>query len=112
MIPGIFNIQAYRNDTLQYVITITDEAGAAISLATAAVKMEVRTKADGEVLLTLTEGDGLTVGGAGNNIVTISKVVAIDDCGSYYYDLQAAFASGVVSTYIRGAFTVIKDITT
>ena len=111
MIPGIFNIEAYRNDTMQYTVTITDEAGA-ISLATATVKMEVRTKADGDVLLTLAEGDGLTVGGAGNNIITISKVVTIDNCGSYYYDLQAAFTSGVVSTYIRGAFTVIKDITT
>lgn len=112
MIPGIFNIEAYRNDTMTYTITITDENGAAVNLSTAAVKMEVRTKADGDVLMTLTEGDGLNVGGAGNNIVTISKVVTIDNCGSYYYDLQAAFSSGVVSTYIRGAFTVIKDITT
>jgi hypothetical protein len=51
------------------------------------------------------------VGGAGNNVVTISKVCAITGCGSYYYDLQATFASGVVSTYVRGAFIVQKDIT-
>ena len=111
MNPGIYNIVAYRNDTLQLTFTILDSAGQAISLATAVVKIQVRTKPDGDVLLELTEGDGITVGGAGNNVVTISKVCAITGCGSYYYDLQATFASGVVSTYVRGAFIVQKDIT-
>ena len=111
MNPGIYNIIAYRNDTLQRTFTIVDSAGSPVSLATAAVKIQVRTKADGEVLWELTEGDGLTVGGAGNNVITLSKVCDITGCGVYYYDLQATFASGVVSTYIRGAFIVQKDIT-
>ena len=111
MNPGIYNIIAYRNDTLQLTFTLLDSAGAPISLATADVKIQVRTKPDGEVLLTMTEGDGITVGGAGNNVVTIAKICDITGCGSYYYDLQATFASGVVSTYVRGAFIVQKDIT-
>jgi hypothetical protein len=111
MIPGIYNITAYRNDTLQKTITVVDSAGSPVSFATATMKMQVRTKPDGDVLLELTEGDGLTVGGAGNNVITISKVVSITGCGAYYYDLQATFASGVVSTYIKGTFIVQKDIT-
>lgn len=111
MIPGLYNIQAYRNDTLVKTITITDGNGSPISLATAAVMIQVRTKPDGDVLMTFSEGDGLTVGGAGNNVISVSKIIDINDCGSYYYDLQATFAGGIVSTYIKGAFNVIKDIT-
>ena len=111
MIPGIFNIEAYRNDTMTYTITITDENGAAVNLSTAAVKMDIKTRPDGDLLLALTEGDGITISGGSSNIIVLNKVINITDCGSYYYDIQATFASGVVSTYLRGAFTVIKDIT-
>jgi hypothetical protein len=111
MIPGIYNITAYRNDTLQKTVSVVDSTGSPVSFATATMKMQVRTKPDGDVLLELTEGDGLTVGGAGNNVITISKVVAIQGCGAYYYDIQATFSSGVVSTYLKGAFIVQKDIT-
>jgi hypothetical protein len=110
MTPGIYNIRAYRNDTLQRTVTITDGSALPISLANATMKVEVRDKPDGDVYLTLTEGDGLTVGGTGNNVVTISKVVNIDG-GCYFYDLQATFTSGVVTTYIKGSFLVTDDIT-
>jgi hypothetical protein len=73
--------------------------------------MQVRPKPDGDIMMTLTEGDGLTVGGAGNNVITISRVIDIQGCGFYYYDIQATFSSGVVSTYVKGSFIVQKDIT-
>jgi hypothetical protein len=111
MIPGVFNIKAYRNDTMTYVITVTDENSAAISFANADVKMQVRTRPDGDIVLSLTEGNGISIGGVGNNIITLNKVVDIEDCGNYHYDLQATFTSGVVSTYIKGLFIVQKDIT-
>ena len=111
MIPGVYNINAYRNDTLQLTFTIKDKDNNPVSLATADLKLQVRTKHDGEVLLTMTEGNGLTVGGVGNNVVTVSKIVDIEGCGAYYYDLQATFASGVVSTYVKGQFIVQKDVT-
>lgn len=111
MTPGNYTIKAYRNDTLQLTFTITDGNNLPISLATAAMKMEIRTKPDGDVKLTLTEGDGLTVSGANNNIVTVSKVVNISDGCTYFYDLQATFASGVVTTYVKGPFVVMEDIT-
>jgi len=111
MLPGIYNIQAYRNDTLQRTITLTDGSGNAISLSTADVKLQVRNRPDGTVLLALTEGDGITISGAGNNVITLSKNVSIVDAGCYFYDLQAAFSSGVITTYIRGSFIVYEDIT-
>lgn len=111
MTPGIYNITAYRGDTLQRTITLLDSSSQPIDLSTAAVKIEVRTKPDGDIKLTMTEGDGITVGGAGNNIISISKVVSITDACALYYDLQATFSSGVVSTYLKGNFNVVKDIT-
>ncbi len=111
MTPGIYTIVAYRGDTLTRTFTILDSAGSPVNLSTAAVKMQVRSKPDSEVLLELTEGNGITVGGAGNNVISISKVCDISDCGSYHYDLQATFSATDVRTYVRGAFIVQKDIT-
>lgn len=112
MIPGIYNIKAYRNDTMQYTFTITDADDNAISLANAAVKMEVRKEPDGEIVMTLTEGDGISVTGANSNVINVSKLVDINYCGNLFYDIQATFSSGVVSTYVKGLFIVFKDITT
>lgn len=111
MIPGIYTIQAYRNDTLQLTFTITDGSSLPINLSTAALKLEVRNKPDGEIKLTMTEGAGLTVDGVGNNVVTVSKVIDIECGGTYVYDLQATFNSGVVTTYIKGNFIVTEDVT-
>lgn len=110
MIPGIYNIIAYRNDTLILSFTLLDNSGQPIDLSNAEVKMQVRTKPDGEVLWNLTEGDGITVGGVGNNVVNISRICDISGCGAFYYDLQVTDA-GIVSTYVKGAFIVQKDIT-
>jgi hypothetical protein len=109
--PGILAFTAYRNDSFQNTITVTDGSNVAISLASADVKMQIRTRPDGDVKMTLTEGDGITVGGAGNNVITISRIMNIDQGGRYYYDIQAAFTDGTVQTYLRGPFVLIEDIT-
>ena len=111
MIPGTYTIEAYRNDTLELTFTITDGSAFPISLSTADVKMQIRNRPDGDILQTLTEGNGITVGGAGNNVVTVSKVISIENGGTYAYDLQATFASGVVTTYVKGYFILYEDIT-
>lgn len=111
MTPGNYTIRAYRGDTLQLTFTITDGSNVAIDLSTATMLMQVRTHPDGDLKMTFSEGDGLTVGGTNNNVVTVNKVVALDGC-AYQYDLQATFATGVVVTYVRGAFVVTEDITT
>lgn len=109
--PAVITQKAYRNDSYEQVISILDGSGNAISLATADVKLQVRTHPDGDVLLTMSEGSGITVGGAGNNVITISKIISIQTGGKYYYDLQATFADGKVQTYLRGQFIVTEDIT-
>lgn len=109
--PAVITQKAYRNDSYEQVISILDGSGNPISLATADIKLQVRTHSDGDVLLTMSEGSGITVGGAGNNVITISKIISIQTGGKYYYDLQATFADGTVQTYLRGQFIVTEDIT-
>jgi len=111
MIPVIYNIKAYRNDTLQLTFTIRDNDGNPVSLANADLKLQVRNKPDGTVYITMTEGNGLTVGGVGNNVITISKIIDFNACGCYHYDLQATFTNGIVNTYVRGSFIIFNDIT-
>lgn len=109
--PAVITQKAYRNDSYEQVISILDGSGNPISLATADVKLQVRTHPDGDIMLTMSEGNGITVGGAGNNVITISKIISIQTGGKYYYDLQATFADGTVQTYLRGQFIVTEDIT-
>jgi len=111
MIPGTYTIEAYRNDTLELTFTITDGSAVAISLSTADVKMQIRNRPDGDILQTLTEGNGITVGGASNNVITVSKIISIENGGTYAYDLQATFSNGIVTTYVKGYFILYEDIT-
>jgi hypothetical protein len=108
---GVYNITIKRNDTLSKQLTFVDDASAPVDLSGATLTMQVRKKADDTVLLSLTEADGIAVSGAGNNIVTLYKLVTIAAPGTYQYDLQAVFAGGMVRTYLEGSFTVEPDIT-
>ena len=111
--PGTYNITIKRNDTLSKVFTFLDDQPTPqpINLSLGVITMEVRKKYDQPVLFTLTEGDGITVSGPDFNVVTLSKVVNIATPGTYKYDLQIVFSSGVVTTYLEGNFIVEPDIT-
>jgi hypothetical protein len=105
------DILALKGDTMEASFTLTDDNEAAIDLSGATLLMEVRkTAKSDDVELTLTESDGITVSGAESNIINLSKIVDID-AGCYVYDIQATYGSGVVTTYLRGAFTVEEDVT-
>ena len=109
-LPASYDIDTYQGDTLGLALTLVDSASAAISLATATVKLQVRKHPGAPVKLELPEGDGITVGGAGNNVVTISKLITLLP-GDYRYDLEATFSGGGVRTYVGGSFTVRPQIT-
>ncbi len=68
MTPGNYTIRAYRNDTLQLTFTLTDGSNVPIDLSTATMLMQVRTHPDGDLKMTFSEGDGLTVGGTNNKV--------------------------------------------
>jgi len=107
--PGTLDIQIWRNDTWQQVFTLLADT-TPISLVGATVYIQVRKGCGGTLALTLTNGSGVTIGGANNNQITVNKLVNIDK-GNYVYDLQVTFTSTVVKTYLEGDFIVYDDVT-
>lgn len=110
--PGIFNIKAYKNDTLSLVFEMKLN-GDPIDLSSSVVKMYVRPSAESNTLaMFFEEGNGITVSANPDNfenIININKVVNIN-AGEYVYDLEITTGS-VVKTYLTGEFTVTQDVT-
>ena len=106
-IPGTLDITCYKGDTLYKTLTFTDGNGDPMDLSTATVTMQVRARAGETALIDITEADDLTVS---SNTVVIQHDVTIDK-GTYKWDMQFVFASGIRRTYVGGAFIVEDDIT-
>jgi hypothetical protein len=99
----------WRNDTWKqtYALTVNNVA---ISLVGATVYIQVRKGCGGDLALSATNGSGITIGGVGNNEISVNKLVNIDK-GNYKWDLQVSFSDGTVKTYLEGDFIVYDDVT-
>lgn len=87
-------------DTLSFTLTYTDSNGAAIDMSgiTAAVF-----NINGVDVAEL--GDGITVIGASNNIVKISKDIT-EVVGKFDYYFRITHAEGVIKKYLDGKITI------
>jgi hypothetical protein len=108
--PANYNIQIWRNDTWSQVFQLTANE-VPIDLTGSEVEIQVRKKPNSDTAdLTLTENDGITVGGIDNNQIYVNKQVDIA-AGTYVYDMVVLFPNGNEKTYIWGNFIVYEDIT-
>ena len=107
--PGKLDIQMWRNDTWQQVFTLLADT-TPINLTGATVYIQVRKGCGGTLALTLTNGSGVTIGGASNNQITVNKLVDIAK-GNYVWDMQVTFSDTTVKTYLEGDFIVYDDVT-
>lgn len=106
--PAEFPIKCYKNDTLSLVFEVKLN-GDPVDLSSSSVRMQVRSSpTNSTVVFSFTEGDGITVGGTNNNIITLGKIVNIA-AGTYVYDMEITTGS-VVKTYIKGDFIVSNDV--
>lgn len=107
--PGTLDIKIWRNDTWKqvYAILVNDIP---VSLVGATAYIQVRKGCGGVLALSATNGSGITIGGVGNNEITVNKLVNIDK-GNYKWDLQVTFSDGLVRTYLEGDFIVYDDVT-
>ena len=107
--PAQYNVQIWRNDSWAQTFAITAN-DVAVDLSGSTILIQVRTKPTStDVVLSLTTGSTITIGGVGNNEITLNKVVDIA-AGNYVYDMNVTFPSGLVKTYIYGSFLVQEDI--
>ena len=108
--PGVNDVQIWRNDTWRQTFVLTTNS-TPINCSGATITIQVRLGCGGTLALTASTTDGsITIGGAGNNEITVNKLVAIDK-GKYVYDMNVAFTSGYVRTYLEGDFIVYDDVT-
>ena len=103
----------YRSDNFVHQITWVDDAGEPINLTGYTARMQAR-KAIGNstVLMTATDTDGLTLGGAAGTIdielpPSKTNIATVDNV----YDLEVTSPSSFVTTLVQGEFVVIQDIT-
>lgn len=107
--PGNLDIQIWRNDTWVQTYALTSN-NTPISLVGATVNIQVRKGCGGTLALSITNGNGATIGGTNNNEITVNKLVNIDK-GNYKWDMQVTLQSGNVRTYLEGDFIVYDDVT-
>jgi hypothetical protein len=109
--PAQYNVQIWRNDTWSQVFQILAN-NVAVNLTGSTITIQVRkTAAASSIDLSLSTADStITIGGVSSNQITLNKKVTIA-AGSYLYDMNVAFPSGEVKTYVWGSFFVQEDIT-
>lgn len=109
--PAQYNVQIWRNDTWAQVFAISAN-DVPVNLSGSTITIQVRKTATASSIdLSLSTADSsITIGGVNNNQITLNKKVTIA-AGSYLYDMNVAFPSGEVKTYVWGTFFVQEDIT-
>lgn len=109
-----YNIVVFQNQSLLLQLTYKDHNDVVINISGYTAKMEVRETADSEVaILTLTDADGLTLGGAAGTIVVEIPEDDLEDlvAKAYAYDLLLTTPTGVVVNLISGPFTIVPGVT-
>jgi hypothetical protein len=109
--PAQYNVQIWRNDSWLQTFSILADT-VPVNLTGSTITIQVRKTASASSIdLTLSTADStISIGGASFNQITLNKKVTIA-AGSYLYDMNVSFPSGVVKTYVWGSFFVQEDIT-
>jgi hypothetical protein len=114
--PGRLNLECYQGATFDYSLTWT-AAGSAVDLTQYDARMQVRESYDSPtVLLSLTVGSGITLGGTAG---TIDLLVDADDTAQldgtpntqFIYDLELESSSGFVTRLVEGTFSIFPEVT-
>ena len=75
-------------------------------------RLQIRTVLSNDVIITLTNGAGITLSSLGviTLTMTASQTAAIA-VGDYKFDMQTTSGAGVIKTWIEGSFTIVTDVT-
>jgi hypothetical protein len=107
--PATYNVKLPKGNTWQSVFTLFKDS-VPVNLSASEVRIQIRRKATSATAeVTLTEADGITVGGASSNQVTLSKRVNIA-AGNYVWDMLVITGT-VYKTYIGGKFEMVEEVT-
>ena len=109
MIPAVRDLDEYRGDTWQAWGYILDDqvVPQPVDLQTATIRVQVRKRKGGDILLDITNGSGVTV-----DVDNQWHINALLDfqAGKHYWDFQVTDGA-VVTTYYAGTFRLHDDVT-
>lgn len=109
------NLVIEQGATFPYQITWkSGDPAAAVNLTGYSARMQVRaTAASPDTILSLTNGSGITLGGAAGTIdilVSATATAALTP-GKYVYDLELVSGGGQVTRLMAGTVTVTVEVT-
>jgi hypothetical protein len=114
MALSTYDISADQGSDFDTLITYRDDANALVNLTGCTARMQVRQFAGSSASrLSLTNGSGITLGGAAGTIriqissAALSRVPA----GEYVYDIEIVDASSIVLKVLSGEFVVNAEVT-
>ena len=104
----------YPGDTWKFEASLHDDNDAPLDLTNAEITWTVREALSGDLVLTLTIGDGITIAGdpiEGKAVIIVSpeRTGAIA-AGNYVDMVRVTLASGIVTTQATGAIAVAPNV--
>lgn len=110
---GLYNIRCDQGATLALQCIYKDAEGDLVNLTGYTARLQVRaTHQSTTALLALTDGSGLTLGGAAGTIdieASAGQTTSLKP-GTYVYDLELV-TGATVTRLLEGAFTVTPEVT-
>ena len=75
-------------------------------------RLQIRTILSNDVIITLTNGAGITLSSLGVITLTMTAAqTAAIAAGDYKFDMQTTSGAGVIKTWIEGSFTIVTNVT-
>jgi hypothetical protein len=107
-----YNIPCHRRgDTWGGIASITIRVnGVPVNLTGSSIKMEFRRSIDSPVMLTFSTSDNTIQLLSQSSIRVMPRKIEIP-FGTYLYDLQVTYPTGVVRTFVSGEWEITPDIT-
>lgn len=108
---GVKSITRKQGDTFRFAFRY-EISGEPVNLSGYTIKMQVRESAGSNNLyLSLTNGSGVTIGGAGNNRVSFYAQNLNDvPIGRWQYDIEFTEPGGDKFTYLGGPFICTNQV--
>jgi hypothetical protein len=114
MPASTYNLSIEQGATFRLALVWKDSEGDPVDLTGYTARMQIRPAvASTEVLLSLTSGSGITLGGATgavNVLATAAQTAAIDSKKGVY-DLELQSADGTVTRLLQGVVIVSPEVT-
>lgn len=106
---GAYNPSVNQGIDLIFTTTNTDATGAAINITGYTITMAISNQVTGTVVLTLTNGSGVTLttpsAGLATFRITGTQTAAIP-VGTYYYGIKAVASGGIAYDWADGTITI------